>query len=209
MSLVQWSPRTDISSFLFPGSSDVKESACNVGDLGSIPGLGRSPGEQKCYPLQYSGLENSMDCIVHGLAKIGHNWATFTSLHTHIHTHTHTYINRILGRNSLSVTLKILFIYLTVPCLNRGLWDLVPSPGIEPRPPVLTAQSLSQQESPTFNHLLMLPSDGALFLPLVTRRSLSEDRDLALDFICSSCPNPFSSQRLMRFDSALCQASFL
>ncbi|KAI4539504.1 hypothetical protein MG293_010896 [Ovis ammon polii] len=38
-----------------------KESACNVGDLGSIPGLGRSPGEQKGYPLQYSGLENSMD----------------------------------------------------------------------------------------------------------------------------------------------------
>ena len=46
-----------------------KESACNVGDLDSIPGLGRSPGEGKDYPLQYSGLENSMDCIVHGLAK--------------------------------------------------------------------------------------------------------------------------------------------
>ena len=46
-----------------------KESACNVGDLGSIPGLGRSPGEGKGYPLQYSGLENSMDCIVHGVAK--------------------------------------------------------------------------------------------------------------------------------------------
>ena len=46
-----------------------KESAHNVGDLGSIPGLGRSPGEGKGYPLQYSGLENSMDCIVHGVAK--------------------------------------------------------------------------------------------------------------------------------------------
>ena len=41
-----------------------KESTCNVGDLGSIPGLGRAPGEEKGYPLQYSGLENSMDCIV-------------------------------------------------------------------------------------------------------------------------------------------------
>ena len=41
-------------------------SACNVGDLGSIPGLGRSPEEGKGYPLQYSGLENSMGCIVHG-----------------------------------------------------------------------------------------------------------------------------------------------
>ena len=44
-------------------SSVGKESACNAGDLGSIPGLGRSPGEGKGYPLQYSGLENSMDCI--------------------------------------------------------------------------------------------------------------------------------------------------
>ena len=53
----------------FPGGSDGKESACNVGDLGSIPRLGRSPGEGKGYPLQYSGLENSMDCIVHGVPK--------------------------------------------------------------------------------------------------------------------------------------------
>ena len=48
----------------FTGGSAGKESTCNVGDLGSIPGLGRSPGEGKGYPLQYSGLENSMDCTV-------------------------------------------------------------------------------------------------------------------------------------------------
>ena len=53
----------------FPGGLAAKESTCNVGDLGSVPGLGRSPGEGKGYPLQYSGLENSMDCIVHGVAK--------------------------------------------------------------------------------------------------------------------------------------------
>ena len=53
----------------FPGGSAGKESACNAGDLGSIPGLGRSPGEEKDYPLQYSGLESSLDCIVHGVAK--------------------------------------------------------------------------------------------------------------------------------------------
>ena len=47
----------------FPCSSAGKESACNTGDLGSIPGLGRSPGEGKGYPLWYSGLENSMDCM--------------------------------------------------------------------------------------------------------------------------------------------------
>ena len=46
-----------------------KESACNEGDLGSIPGLGRSPREGNSYPLQYSGLENSMDCIIQGVAK--------------------------------------------------------------------------------------------------------------------------------------------
>ena len=45
----------------FPSGSAGKESACNAGDLGSIPRLGRSPGEGKGYPLQYSGLENSMD----------------------------------------------------------------------------------------------------------------------------------------------------
>ena len=53
----------------FPGGSEGKESACNVGDLGSIPGLGRSPGEGKGYALQYSGLENSIDCVVHGVAE--------------------------------------------------------------------------------------------------------------------------------------------
>ena len=46
-----------------------KESACNVGDLGLILRMGRSPGERNSYPHQYSGLENSMDYIVHGVAK--------------------------------------------------------------------------------------------------------------------------------------------
>ena len=53
----------------FPCDSVGKESAGNAGDLGSIPGLGRSPGEGKGNPLQYFGLENSMDWIVHGVAK--------------------------------------------------------------------------------------------------------------------------------------------
>ena len=53
----------------FPGGLEGKVSACNAGDLGSIPGLGRSPGEGKSYPLKFSGLENSMDCIVHGVAE--------------------------------------------------------------------------------------------------------------------------------------------
>ena len=65
--------RLPTSVFLgFPCGSAGKESACNAGDLGLIPGLGRSAGEENGYPLQYSGLENSMDCIVHGVPKKGH-----------------------------------------------------------------------------------------------------------------------------------------
>ena len=60
----------------FPGGSAGKESTCNVGDLGSIAGLGRSPEEGNSYPLQYSGLENSMDrgawrAIIHGVTNSG------------------------------------------------------------------------------------------------------------------------------------------
>ena len=69
MSHSQWETRVGG----FPGGSDGKESACNE-DLGSIPGLGRSPGEGNGYPLQYSCLENFMDrgawqATVHGVAK--------------------------------------------------------------------------------------------------------------------------------------------
>ena len=70
-------------SFLynFPGGSDGKVSAYNAGDLGSIPGLGRSPGEGNGTPLQYSCLENPMDCSlpgssVHGVARVRHNLVT-------------------------------------------------------------------------------------------------------------------------------------
>ena len=59
----------EMNLFCFPGSSVGEESACCTGDPGSIPGLGRSPGERIGYPLQYSDLEKSMDCIVHGVAK--------------------------------------------------------------------------------------------------------------------------------------------
>ena len=62
----------------FPDSSAGKESACNAGDLGSIPELGRSPGEGKGYPLQYFGLENSTDCIVHGITK---TWTRLSDFH--------------------------------------------------------------------------------------------------------------------------------
>ena len=59
--------------------SASKESARNAEDLGSIPGLGRSSGKGNDYPLQYSGLENSMDYIVHGAAK---SWTRLSDFHT-------------------------------------------------------------------------------------------------------------------------------
>ena len=67
----------------FSCGSAGKESDCNVGDLGLIPELGKSPGEGKGYPLQYSGLENSMDYIVHGVAR--------SQTQVTEHTHTHKY----------------------------------------------------------------------------------------------------------------------
>ena len=62
----------------FPDSSVGKESTCNAGDLGLIPGLGLSPVEGKGYPLQYSGLKHSMDYIVHGVAK---SWTRLSKFH--------------------------------------------------------------------------------------------------------------------------------
>ena len=62
----------------FPCDSIGKESSCSAGDLGLITGLGRSPGEGIGNPLQYPGLENSMDCIVHGVTK---SWTWLSDLH--------------------------------------------------------------------------------------------------------------------------------
>ena len=76
----------------FPDSSVGKESTCNAGDPSSIPGLGRSPGKGKGYPLQYSGLENSMDYVVHGVAK---SWTRLRDFHFFFHYDTQpTLINK-------------------------------------------------------------------------------------------------------------------
>ena len=81
--LLQWPSIYRIAPILkgFPGSSVGKESACKAGDLGSIPGLGRSPGEGNGNPLQYSCLENPMDreawqATVHGVPRVVHDSAT-------------------------------------------------------------------------------------------------------------------------------------
>ena len=71
---------------LFPGGAEVKASACNVGDLGSIPGSGRSPGEGNGNPLQYSCLENPMDGGACGLQSTGRKESDTTErLDFHFH----------------------------------------------------------------------------------------------------------------------------
>ena len=77
---------TILKDTCFPDGSAGKESTCNVEDLGSIPGMGRSLGEGKGYPLQYSGLENSMDCIVHGVVK---SWTQLSNSHFLFKRHMH------------------------------------------------------------------------------------------------------------------------
>ena len=117
-----WSFKADSFSILiyslyapliFPGGG--KASAYNAGDLGSNPGLGKSPGEGNGNPLQYSCLENPMDRGAWGLVgwsmglqRVGHDWETNT--HTHTHTHTQSYV-------ILTVALKIGFLYLMIAFL--------------------------------------------------------------------------------------------
>ena len=106
----------------FPDGSVGKESACNVGDLSSIPGLGRSPGEGKGYPLQYSGLENSMDCIVHGVSKLNTKTLSLRSL-TRNKRRTTAAKRIIYPLASLTVIL-----YRPTHTLNRLLRSMSPRP---------------------------------------------------------------------------------
>ena len=82
----------------FPGGSDGKEAACNAGDLGSVPGSGRSPGEGNGNPLLYSCLENSMGRVAWWVTVPG-----VTKRTEHAHTHTITYIKQSQGYNVSSV----------------------------------------------------------------------------------------------------------
>ena len=106
---------------VFPCGSASKKSAFNEEDLGSIPGLGRSPGEWKGYPLQYSGLENSTDCIVYGVTKSQTGLSDF-----HFSLHSPFILSRTEYWSGLSFP-------------SPG--DL-PNPGIKPRSPILQSDSL-------------------------------------------------------------------
>ena len=99
----------------FPGGSEVKASACNVGDPGSIPGLGRSPGEGNGNPLQYSCLENPMDggawsAAVHGVAT---SWAQLSAF-----TFTFKKVSKIITEDKVRLALRLLHI-------NGDSWNLL------------------------------------------------------------------------------------
>ena len=91
----------------FSCGSAGKESTGNVGDLGSIPGLGRSPEEGKGYALQYSGLESSMDCTVHGVAR-SQTW--LTDFHFHLQRKRWSFGGLRIER-------------LVISCLNWNTWE--------------------------------------------------------------------------------------
>ena len=107
----------------FSCGSAGKESIGNAGDLGSIHGLGRSSGERKGYPLQYSGLENSMDSIVHGVTK---SWTQLSGFHFTSH------LIFLLWKNGYSDPHPILFNWVaffvcTLSCINSlSIWDINP-----------------------------------------------------------------------------------
>ena len=105
--------RLPTAEFLdFPCGSADKESACNVGDLDSVPGLGRSPGEGKGYPLQYSGLENSMDSVVHGVTK---SRTRLSGFHFHFHV--------LEKRDQLFESLQLLYDVVIIFRLREGKQD--------------------------------------------------------------------------------------
>ena len=115
----------------FPRSSVGKKSACNAGDPGSIPGLGWSPEEGIGYPLQYSGLENSMDFIVHGMAK---SWTWLSDFHFHFHDDDDNRVRHFTmsftHRSHLILTAKIksryfyihLFFFRLKSCVYLFIW---------------------------------------------------------------------------------------
>ena len=117
----------------FPGGSAGKESACNVGHLGLIPGLGRLSGEMNGCPFQYSSLENSMDCIVHGVAK---SQTGLSNFHFHFHwiiekarefqkkTSTFASLTTLkpLDHNKLWEILKLMGVPDHLTCLLRNLY---------------------------------------------------------------------------------------
>ena len=115
---IQWSEWALKNLKHSPWWLSCKESTCNVGDLGSIPGLGRSPGEGNGYPLQCSGLKNSMDCIVCGVTK-SQTWLSdfHRAYHSPVQNLPLTPISRIKSKD-LAMAIEVLCILVPTPPLT-------------------------------------------------------------------------------------------
>ena len=125
------------TSMGFPHSSSGKESTCNAGDLGSIPGLGRPPGEGKGYPLQYSGLENSRNYTVHGVAKSRTRLSDF-------HFHICTWLQEKPGEENGN---PLQYSCLENP-MDRGAWQAIVRGGSRIRHELATKLPPPPQEKP-------------------------------------------------------------
>ena len=129
----------------FPCVSAGKESACNAGDLGLIPGLERSPGEETGYLLQYSCLENSMGCTVHGAAT---SWTQPSDFHFHVKVKSLSRVQLFATPWTVAYQAPLSMGFSRQECWS-GLpfpssRDL-PDPGIEPRSPTLHADALPSE----------------------------------------------------------------
>ena len=122
----------DIKNFLFPGGSDGKESACNAGDGGLIPGLGRSPGECNGNPLQYSCLETPMDrgawwAAVPGVAQ---SWTRLTRLSSSSNSYLCISDKVWLKTGVIICFCKLIFLHLVcTKCCSRSFMSNVPQLG--------------------------------------------------------------------------------
>ena len=149
----------------FPGGSDGKESACNAEDLGSIPGLGRSPPEESGNSLQCSCLKNFMDrggwwAMVYGVIRVGHDWVT----------NTHTYI-----ANTEENWLAVLF-YTLLKSQNQISWE---SGGNLPLTVWLESREIGQNSQTAEQSLFCTSRKGppcAAFLPPITSGGRDEQQ---------------------------------
>ena len=158
----------------FPCGSAGKESTCNAGDLGLIPGLERSPGEGKGYPLLYCGLENPIDCmcIVHGVTK---SWTRLSGFHFHF-----AQCNPVLV--CLSLSLQWLPMTLKSESLSSSLQGPISSGSWQP--PWLHFQPLSRWALYFFLTLVLLFLENDTYVP---------DILCSCCFVCPECSSSWCS----------------
>ena len=139
----------------FPCGSAGKESTCSAGDPGLIPGLQRSPGEEKGYPLQYSGLENSMTCIVDGVAE---SRTRLSNFHFHFRFHTLVIIYGICFFQLISLSMIIMATSIEPICLV--------SPSAHFQHNSTPSPEHGSEQSPEMNGKMIWEDDSRVLTPI-------------------------------------------